>query len=69
MGLQSHKGFGAIANHSSGTIKVIIKGLKKAKLLNVIENSESFIAEILPENKETNLKKKDRELKIFDVLP
>ncbi len=38
-----------------GTIKVILKGLKKAKLFNVIENPESFLAEILPENKETSL--------------
>ncbi len=39
-----------------GTLKVILKGVQKAKLINVIENEESFLAEALPNHQETSLK-------------
>lgn len=39
-----------------GTLKVILKGVRKAKLINVIENEESFLAEALPNHQETSLK-------------
>jgi ATP-dependent Lon protease len=39
-----------------GTLKVIIKGIKKARLSNVIEDNESFIAEISPETSDSSLK-------------
>jgi len=39
-----------------GTLKVILKGAQKAKLINVIEDEESFLAEALPNHQETSLK-------------